>query len=72
MSEWIKCSERMPEMGERVLGYFDVGNGGHVEDLQFFIDEYEPLRHYHVLFDGDSMCCEPTHWQPLPSLPEAS
>ena len=62
MSEWIKCSERLPEMKNEeetvtVLLWF----GAHVESGSFFFDEDDGSP-YHVLFDGEIMIHDPTHW----------
>lgn len=65
MSEWIKCSERMPELDKRVLLYFG-SYGGHIEDGCIGDDGDGP---YHYFFDGDSLQQEPTHWMPLPEPP---
>ncbi|EPK4542768.1 DUF551 domain-containing protein [Serratia marcescens] len=65
MSEWIKCSEQMPELDKRVLLYFGSYDG-HIEDGCIGDDGDGP---YHYFFDGDSLQQEPTHWMPLPEPP---
>lgn len=70
MSEWIKCSERMPELGSTVLAY----DGGVFEAT---------LSEKHGRIEWDPYwlpvfgcgCCggsdpEPTHWMPLPEPPK--
>lgn len=42
---------------------------GHVEDVIFAFDEDDPKQRYHVLYDGERMAQEPTHWMPLPEPP---
>jgi hypothetical protein len=71
MSEWVSIFDRMPEIHEdqpertvEVLLYF----GTHIESGCFYFTE-DSGRPYHVLFDGESLSHEPTHWQPLPSPP---
>ena len=59
VSDWIQCSERMPEFGQSVTVYdgdrmwtdttYDFGDG-----LCFYYDD-----------DGRA-----THWMPLPEMPE--
>lgn len=69
---WIKCSERLPGLGEQVL----VRAGDHV-----FISEWMEIREAPVSFStqtihvgygfADDDLFEVTHWMPLPKLPEA-
>ena len=66
MQNWIKCSERMPELDTRVLLYFRDYDG-HIEDGCIGDEGDGP---YHYFFDGDSLRHEPTHWQPLPEPPQ--
>lgn len=62
MSEWIKCSERMPNDFEDVL----VSDGGNVEvmwrDCDGFWDCWAP-RNSNIDID------DVTHWMPLPEPP---
>ena len=63
MSEWIKCSERMPEKLDDVL----VSDGDNVEvmwrDCDGFWDCWAP-RNSNIDID------DVTHWMPLPEPPE--
>jgi len=65
MSEWISFRDKLPELDTKVLLLF-LDYDGHMEDG--FIGE-EGSGWYHYLFDGDSMSTNPTHWMPLPPLP---
>ena len=55
-SDWITCSERMPEHGDMVL----VFNGNSIE-----IDALATGG-----FDFECWCDSVTHWMPLPEMPE--
>ena len=54
-SDWVKCSERMPEHGDMVL----VFNGNSIEIDALAIGE----------FDFECWCDSVTHWMPLPAPP---
>lgn len=63
---WIPVTDRLPEMGERVM----VCNA---------VDEWVSIGHRHLTgaylhWDGDDHeeLHEPTHWMSLPELPEAA
>lgn len=72
MSEWIKCSERLPEPGvpvdiwvpdeqhSRLADYILRSNYAGVEGNSFF----EPLG------SGRSCVRNATHWMPLPEPPQ--
>ena len=55
-TDWVKCSERMPEHGDMVL----VFNGNSIE-----IDALATGG-----FDFECWCDSITHWMPLPEMPE--
>lgn len=61
MSEWILVSERLPEVDQRVLYYFDITGitAGRYEGDNCFASRAGFLT-------GDV-----THWMPLPKEPEA-
>lgn len=67
MSEWVKCSERMPEEGKDVIVYDDLEQ---VHEGCYFqygdrtvweIPSYNPSYYDEV---------NVTHWMPLPEPPE--
>lgn len=76
MSEWIKCSERLPGNGDTVIcsGFiFDKPeNGRWIEPAVFEDDDF-----YAITTDGNGEACAdfdinmhpPTHWMPMPEPP---
>lgn len=60
-TQWISVAERLPESGERVLCYVDLG------DLQ-----YQEVSTFHGDFFGDVVALKVTHWLPLPAAPGVS
>jgi len=68
VSDWIKVKDRLPEFNEEcsvpVLMFFST----HIESGVFYKDEND--KPYHVFFDGETLCYEPTHWMPFPEMPE--
>ena len=56
VSDWIQCSERMPEHGDMVL----VFNGNSIEIDALATGE----------FDFECWCDSITHWMPLPAPPQ--
>lgn len=78
MSEWIKCSERLPCDGQLVIlsGHFyrDPERPRFVEPSVFACGEFHPIAYdecsdYEPIADGDATM-EGTHWMPLPEPPE--
>ena len=55
-TDWVKCSERMPEHGDMVL----VFNGNSIEIDALATGE----------FDFECWCDSVTHWMPLPATPQ--
>ena len=55
-TDWVKCSERMPEHGDMVL----VFNGNSIEIDALATGE----------FDFECWCDSITHWMPLPAPPQ--
>lgn len=60
MSQWIKCTDQMPELdddgySEPVLAINEIGN---IQVVSFYSDE------------GWDSCNEITHWMPLPQPPK--
>ena len=60
VSDWIPCSERMPELDVEVLVWF--GNFIYIDSLYY----EKNLKEY--WWQGN--CKLPTHWMPLPEMPE--
>lgn len=59
MSEWIKVSERLPEIGKEVLALFQTGKRA--------VACFDSRHHGWSIEIG--RVSPPTHWQPLPELP---
>ncbi len=63
MSEWIKCSDRMPEFAERVLVYAKDGvHGGNEIDIEYLF--------YEGVWKDQGLFCTITHWMSLPQPPK--
>ena len=60
VSDWIQCSERMPELYVEVLVL--VGNFIYIDSLYYD----KSLKEY--WWQGNDKL--PTHWMPLPEMPE--
>ena len=60
VSDWIPCSERMPDIDVEVLVYFD----GYIYIDSLYYDKN--LKEY--WWQGN--CRLPTHWMPLPEMTE--
>ena len=60
VSDWIQCSERMPDIDVEVLVYFD----GYIYIDSLYYDKN--LKEY--WWQGNDIL--PTHWMQLPDMPE--
>lgn len=71
MSEWIKCSERLPEFGVEVIVYEPDAKPNVVSASYERIDGFEGfLFTDECLADVCPQGPRATHWQPLPLPPE--
>ena len=59
MSQWIKCTERMPELDD----------DGHSE-MVLAVDTKKRIHMNFLVDDEWILPAEITHWMPLPELPE--
>ena len=70
MSKWIKCSERKPEIGKRVLV---VEYGGLIKDKPFIrigvFDDYHTGEVLCFTENGYVMPTQPELWKHLPVAP---
>lgn len=68
MSDWIKCSERLPDVGDEVLirmpvcGSFNIEGGKYKGDGQFY-GAWCSTR-------GRDCAYRVSHWMPLPDQPK--
>ena len=60
-SEWISVDERLPEVGESVLGYAESMD-------ECFVVAYSNT--YRTFFNGQFPNDDITHWMPLPEAPK--
>ena len=69
MSEWIKCSDRLPTPNVMVLGYI-LGKTNKSTQGPFFILHKNREHHPWEWLDGNTCYSKVTHWMPLPEPPE--
>ena len=63
MSDMVKIGFGAP-LNKQVLLYWR--NSNHIEDGTLHHDDDGNL--FHVLFDGERLNDEPTHWAPMPEI----
>ena len=70
MSEWVKCSDRMPEYGERVLvwDYTEPTFAALYRANEY--SEFPRLRVAHFTTDAGEPCIDVTHWMAPPEQPK--
>lgn len=70
MSDWIKCSERLPAIGQQVVVYRPMAPES--DDSPLAVDTYtgRPRTSPQGVLHGFSRWCHPTLWAPIPDLPE--
>lgn len=67
MSEWIKCSERMPEEGADVIVYDGLRQVHEGCYFQYGDSVVWEIPSYNPSYYGE---VNVTHWMPLPEPPE--
>ena len=73
--KWIKCSEKIPKFGERILCFQPADDSlpdwvyeGYLEDSRESLWEWKAAKN--CLCEEDHIRWNPTHWAPLPKGPE--
>ena len=66
---WISVGERLPEDADRVYVALRGGAGG-VYIAQYFKNKCQPQEDFWMLENDWEVPASPTHWMPLPQLPE--
>ena len=78
MSEWIKCSDRLPELNETVDIWISGESAGRMTDMgRVFVDDADGWLWVAMegIDEGDALeefgheMDDVTHWQPLPAPP---
>lgn len=75
MSGWIKCSDRLPQVGTKVLAWNEQYGAReslyreHGEGSIAYAHGYPPYFSWEEPQSSWASSWKPTHWQPLPSPP---
>ena len=70
-SDWIPCSERLPEKFERVLAYYDESNGKYDGDIIMAYYSPRDNKWYEGYDDEEVVLFDAVKkWMPLPELPK--
>ena len=67
MTEWIKCSERLPNRGDHVIYYDYLDNSVNCGYMSYITDSRR--RWYSLDARDESKDCDVTHWAELPEPP---
>lgn len=76
--EWIKCSDRLPEIDCLVLGYKNIKVGDYKENEIYMVyltkmpggDYFVIEDNSHEVMNNHREVGEFSHWMPLPNTPE--
>ena len=70
MSEWISVKDKLPKIGDLVIGYFLYGPIPYVEQVSYIQRKNmigEIIKEWHDSDGGTPL--DVTHWMPLPEPP---
>lgn len=68
MTEWIKCSDRLPEDDQAVIMY-ELGQTG-LPLIGWYENEFVDVPGFYIAHSFQNARVHVTHWMPLPKPPE--
>ena len=71
MTNWIKCSERLPDVGFSVIAFGKLGDEPKSDSHEAFMNRDRTWKSVRASYDRslNLRIHNVTHWQPLPQAP---